>query len=174
LTPGEPGSWDDLRIESCDILEDLGTYYLYYHGVGSSKSGYQLGVASSAHPLGPFVKPGRQPIVPQGPPGSWEDGNTFWSVVVKVTSVDPNTKSKYYMLYGGIGRAEKSDVPICNIGLATADNPLGPWVKSPKNPILKDFGYCGGLIEHEGKWYLYSAWPISSTGGRDYSPMALA
>jgi hypothetical protein len=78
------------------------------------------------------------------------------------------------MLYGGTSLAKKSDVPNCDIGLATADSPLGPWVKSPNNPIIKDFGYNGGLVERNGKWYLFNAWPISSTGGRDYSPMALA
>ncbi len=174
LTAGAPGSWDDKIIEAADILEDLGQYYLYYHGVGSAEDGYQLGVASSSHPLGPFVKHGDAPIVPKGTPGSWDDANTFCAVVVKVTQVEKDTKAKFYMLYGGTSRAGKADVPICDIGLATADNPLGPWEKSPKNPILKDFGYNGGLVERDGKWYLFNAWPISSAGGRDYSPMAVA
>jgi hypothetical protein len=175
LTTGDPGSWDDWLVEAADIFEDLGTYYLYYHGSKDDQSWYELGVATSAHPLGPFVRHGKAPIIPRGPAGSWDDAGTFCALVVKTTVFDITTKSKYYMLYGatGVGRSE-GQVNICDIGLATADSPLGPWEKFSGNPVIKDFGYNGGLVERNGKWYLYNAWPISSGGGRDYSPMALA
>ena len=56
LSAGQPGAWDDAFIEAADCVEDLGKYYLYYHGHSRNKEGYQLGVASASHPLGPFVK----------------------------------------------------------------------------------------------------------------------
>jgi hypothetical protein len=176
LTPGKPDSWDDWLVETADIFEDLGTYYLYYHGSKDDQSWYELGVASASHPLGPFIRHGSEPIVPRGAPGSWDDAGTFCAQIVKVTEFDNVTKSKYYMLYGATsaGRSQGGNVPICDIGLATADNPLGPWEKFSGNPVIKDFGYNGGLVERSGKWYLYNAWPISSGGGRDYSSMALA
>src|SRR5262249_13783004 len=136
VTAGRPGSWDDSVIEAADILEDMGAYYLYYHGQGQGAAGYQLGVARSSNPLGPFVKYSNNPIIPVGPKGSWDDANTFCSTVVRVTHFQsPDTKVIYYMLYGGTNHSQNSEVPVCNIGLATADNPLGPWKKSPSNPI---------------------------------------
>ncbi len=62
---------------------------------------------------------------------------------------------------------------VFGIGLATASNPLGPWKKYEGNPILEDFGYVGGAVKANGKYYLYTAYPIGSTGV-DYSPMSLA
>ncbi len=60
-----------------------------------------------------------------------------------------------------------------SIGLATAESPLGPWKKHPKNPVIERFGYVGGVVKAKGKYHLYAAHPIDSTGP-DYSPMALA
>ncbi|MDC0936391.1 hypothetical protein OAS39_08895 [Pirellulales bacterium] len=60
-----------------------------------------------------------------------------------------------------------------HIGLATANNPLGPWKKHPGNPVIKDFGYNSAVVKVNGKYYMYSAWPIDSYAP-DYSPMALA
>ena len=78
---------------------------------------------------------------------------------------------KYTMWYSGLGESEEHR-GWC-IGLATAETPLGPWKKHPKNPVLDEFGYVGGVVKSKGKYYLYTAYPIGSTGP-DYSPMALA
>jgi len=78
---------------------------------------------------------------------------------------------KYTMWYSGLGRSEEHR-GWC-IGLATAESPLGPWRKHPENPILDNFGYVGGVVKSKGKYHLYTAHPIGSTGP-DYSPMALA
>lgn len=57
--------------------------------------------------------------------------------------------------------------------MATASDPLGPWTKFEGNPLLVDFGYVGGVVQTQGKYRLYTAHPIGSTGP-DYSPMSLA
>jgi len=51
---------------------------------------------------------------------------------------------KYWMWYSGIGKSEEHSK--WSIGLATASHPLGPWQKHENNPILKDFGYVGGVF----------------------------
>lgn len=163
LTPGPEGSWDGRIIEAADAFKDFGTYYLYYHGSGGP--GYQVGVATATHPLGPFKKYGDKPILERGPEGGWEDRHVACAMVLKEGT------DRYIMWYSGMGHSEEHRK--WSIGLATADNALGPWEKYEGNPILEDFGYVGGVVKVKGKYYLYTAHPIGSTGP-DYSPMSLA
>ncbi|NQU23365.1 MAG: hypothetical protein HQ567_18955 [Candidatus Nealsonbacteria bacterium] len=164
LVPGKEGAWDDGVIEAADALEDRGSYYLFYHGTGSGK-GYQLGVATAAHPLGPFRKHGNKPVLEIGPKGSWDDRHVACAMILK-EGVD-----QYTMWYSGHGSSKEH--PGWSVGLATASHPLGPWKKHAANPILKRFGYVGGVVEAAGQYWLYTAHPIGSTGA-DYSPMSLA
>jgi len=164
LTPGPPGSWDNRVIEASDALKDFGTYYLYYHATGGG-SAYQLGVATSQHPLGPFRKVGAKPILPAGPPGSWDDRHAACAMVLKEGT------DRYLMWYSGHGKTEPHRQ--WGIGLATASSPLGPWKKDARNPLIKRFGYVGGVAKVCGKYYLFTAHPIGSTGP-DYSPISLA
>ena len=164
LVPGTAGAWDDGVIEAADAFEDLGVYYLYYHGSGQGK-GYRLGVATAPHPLGPFRKHGQRPVLDLGPKGAWDDRGVACAMVLK------EGQEKYWMWYSGCGEAEGQRK--WSIGLATASAPVGPWKKHPGNPILRDFGYVGGVVKGEGTYYLYTAHPIGSTGP-DYSRFCLA
>lgn len=164
LVTGEEGAWDDGVIEAADALKDRGTYYFYYHGTGGGK-GYRLGVATASHPLGPFRKHGDKPVLELGPKGSWDDRHVACAMVLK------EGVGRYLMWYSGHGAPPK--YRGWGIGLATARSPVGPWKKHQDNPIIKDFGYVGGVVKVKGKYYLYTAYPIGSTGS-DYSPMALA
>ncbi len=183
LKPGPEGTWDDLVVEAADAFEDLGTYYFYYHATNRRTGAYQLGVASATSPLGPFKKYGDKPILPVGPEGSWDDKHTACAFVMKLLGEgeDPE-EGKYYMWYTGC-----SDKWMWSIGLATASNPLGPWKKHKDNPVVKDFGYLGGVVKTDGKFRMYSAFPImtpwagweegkkrSLTYHSDYSPLAMA
>jgi predicted GH43/DUF377 family glycosyl hydrolase len=156
------GAWDENVIEACDAFEDFGTYYLYYHGVGKDKTrwpgGYRIGLATASHPLGPWKKHVDQPMLDLGPPGSWEDEHVACAMVLKV-GLD-----KYYMWYSGMGRSDRYRNAGWSIGLATSSDPLGPWKKHQGNPILEDFGYVGGVVFSNGKYYLYTEHPIGSTG----------
>lgn len=166
ITPGPEGTWDDGVTEAADAFKDVDTYYFYYHATGAGK-GYRLGVASSTHPLGPFKKHGDKPVLDLGPAGSWDDRYVACAMVLK------DSREKYYMWYSGHGSQRQHRK--WSIGLATAAHPLGPWKKYEGNPILEDFGYVGGVLKVKGKYHLYSAYPISSTGYKgDYSPLALA
>jgi len=166
ITPGPDGAWDDGVTEAADAFKDVDTYYFYYHATGAGK-GYRLGVATSTHPLGPFKKHGDKPVLDLGPAGSWDDKYVACAMVLK------DGREKYYMWYSGHGSQRQHRK--WSIGLATAAHPLGPWKKYEGNPILEDFGYVGGVLKVKGKYHLYSAYPISSTGYKgDYSPLALA
>ena len=169
LMPGEKGNWDDDITETSDAFKDFGTYYLYYHGSGN-KIGYQIGVATSKHPLGPFKKYEDNPILERGSAGSWDCVHVACALIMK-QGVD-----KYYMWYSGRSNnpehtAHKTGV--FSIGLATASSPIGPWKKYEGNPIIEDFGYVGGVVFVKGKYNLYTTWPINATG-LDYGPISLA
>jgi hypothetical protein len=163
LTPGASGDWDDGVIESCDVIKDHDTYYLYYHGT-STKTGYQVGVATAPHPLGSWTKHGSGPVLPVGPPGSWDARHAACACIVK------EGVSSFSMVYSGHPDREGG---TWDIGLATADSPLGPWRKHEGNPVLPDFGYAGGVVRMPDHWRLYAEHAIGSTG-EDYGPLSLA
>ena len=164
LTPAASG-WDKMYNEAADIFKDDDTYYLYYHAMGDS--GYQVGVATADHPLGPWKKYEKNPILKIGAKDSWEPLHVACAFVLK------KGPDKYYMWYSGMKKGGENGEGIWGIGLATASSPLGPWKKYENNPIMEHFGYVGGVVNHKDKYYLYTAHPIGSTGV-DYSPMSLA
>ena len=75
----------------------------------------------------------------------------------------------YYLWYSG-GDYVK---PGFSIGLATGNSPVGPWTKHEKNPIVEDFGYLGGVVKVEGKYYMYVEHPVSENSP-DQGPFCLA
>jgi hypothetical protein len=168
LTIGKPGSWDDIKIEACDALKDFGTYYVYYHGYHDlpEREGFQIGVATSANPLGPFKRHGDQPILRHGTKGSWDENNVACVMVMK------ERPESYLMWYSGLGYPPKHNASW-DIGLATAPSPVGPWKKHSQDPVLEDFGYLGGVVKAQGKYYLFAAHPVGSVAP-DYSPMSVA
>lgn len=166
LVCGGAGEWDEACIESCDVFKDFDTYYLYYHGTPKDTdkhpAGYQVGVATASHPLGPWGKHEGNPVLRVGPEGSWDSQHVACASVMK-QGVD-----RYLMWYSG-----KSAENKWSIGLATAQSPLGPWTKYEGNPILDDFGYVGGVVLKDGCYLLYTEHPIGATGP-DYGPLSLA
>ena len=168
LMIGEEGSWDDIKIEGSDALRDHDTYYLYYHGYHSlpEREGFQIGLATSKSPLGPFKRYGDKPVLTHGPKGSWDENNAACAMVFK------DDDNKYYMFYSGIGYPPKHN-GVWDIGFAVADNLLGPWKKYDKNPVMKDFGYLNSVVKVNGKYYLYTAHPVGSIA-YDYSPFSVA
>ena len=157
------GAWDEHNLESCNVFKDGETYYLYYHAQPRDSSrwphlGYRLGVASAPHPLGPWTKYEKNPIIDSGPEGSWDNRSVACAAVLKEEA------DKYYMWYYSSGG---------NIGLAYASSPLGPWEKYEGNPVLLDFGYVGGVVKVNGKYHMYNEYPISDSSP-DQGPFALA
>ena len=181
LITGQKGSWEDDCIETADAIKDFGTYYLYYHAT-SKETGFRLGVATSKHPLGPFKKYEGNPILELGQKGTWDDQYVACAMVMKIPE-NPELKpgeggwdgweyDKYYMWYSAVGSSPEHKP--WGVGLATASSPLGPWKRYEGNPVVEgDFGFVGGVVQVDGKFYLYSASPLHSIG-QDYSPMSMA
>ena len=167
ITSGGPGDWDEQVIEACNVFKDGHTYYLYYHGIpvdhdrwGPGR--YRLGVATAHHPLGPWTKYGEAPVLDVGSEDSWESRYVACAAVLKERA------DTYYMWYTGMVEGGPRD-----IGLATASSPVGPWTKCDDNPIIKDFGYVGGVVRVGGKYHMYNEHPISENSP-DQGPFCLA
>lgn len=164
LRAGDEGSWDDRIVEASNVIKDGDTYYLYYHGAGQRRDqrGYKIGVATATRPIGPFKRYGNKPILDIGPEGGWDSKAVACAAVLKEKG------GIYYMWYiaGGASRG-------LNVGLAYASSPLGPWEKYEHNPVLRDFGYVGGVVKVNGKYHMYNTYPLNSTSP-DQGPICLA
>ena len=145
---GEKGAYDDRSVFTTEILQHDGKYYLTYQTV---KSPYvvrvknQIGLAWADSPHGPWTK-SEEPILSPADNGVWkgEEDNRF--MVEKKGDFDSHKvhdpcllfyNDKFYLYYKGEQMGEEITFGGRQIrhGVAIADHPLGPYVKSPYNPI---------------------------------------
>lgn len=117
-------------VSTPDILVWKGKYYLYYQayvqmpGLRGDDCAVSAAVADS--PDGPW-RPTERIIVPNGAPGEWDQYSIH----------DPYPlvyQGKIYLYYKASFN-DKNPRVIAQ-GLAIADDPLGPFIKHPLNPVL--------------------------------------
>jgi len=145
---GPQGSYDDRSVFTTEIMVHEGLYYLCYQTV---KSPYtvrvknQVGLAWADSPHGPWTK-SEEPILSPSDNGIWEGEEQNRFRVVKKGDFDSHKvhdpciipyQGKYYLYYKGEQMGEEITFGGRQIrhGVAISDNPLGPYVKSPYNPI---------------------------------------
>jgi len=137
---GPKGRFDARSVFTPNVLVAGGRYYLFYQAAGSLSQGRGLGdfagnviaMAWADSPDGPWTK-APEPILRTGPEGAFDDRNVHDpSLIVR--------EGKYWLYYKGhpTGRDARWGVPIA-WGVAIADRPEGPYVKSEFNPVI-----CGG------------------------------
>lgn len=161
---GKKGEYDDRSVFTVEIMENDGVYYLCYQTV---KDPYnvrvknQVGLAWSNSPNGPWTK-SKEPILSPADNGIWkgEEQNRF--KVEKKGDFDSHKvhdpciipfNGKFYLYYKGEQMGEQVTFGGRQIrhGVAIADNPKGPYVKSPYNPISNSgheicvWPYNGGI-----------------------------
>jgi predicted GH43/DUF377 family glycosyl hydrolase len=127
-----------------------GLYYWYYH---AWKGHYHIEVSSSTSPTGPWTQYPTPILEP--------DSETFDSQSVACPTV-VQEEGTFYMLYSGEGDAGWS------IGLAVADDPLGPWRKVSE--LIPNFGYVTSVSHHDGRYFMYA----ESAQQNDYGPTVVA
>ncbi len=134
-------------IDANLFRDDDGQYYLYYVQLDDFKIHVQ-------RMKNPVEKADEPPVLLFQPSEPWEKAKghvTEGPWVIK-------RKDTYYMLYSGSG----ADSPFYSVGYATAQNPMGPFVKHPDNPIVKwgdgIFGPghgCTALDRKGNLWHVY-------------------
>lgn len=116
-------------VSTTDILEWEGKYYLYYQGFleASGKRGDYCPVAASYadSPDGPWTA-ANQIIIENGAAGEWDQ----YAIHDPCPFVH---KGKIYLYFKSAFNRPQLWVAG---GLAIADDPLGPFVKHPLNPVL--------------------------------------
>jgi hypothetical protein len=145
---GKKGDYDDRSVFTVEIMQWEGKYYLCYQTV---KSPYnvrvknQVGLAWADSPRGPWTK-SAEPILSPADNGIWEGEEQNRFKVKKKGDFDSHKvhdpcilpyKGKFYLYYKGEQMGEEITWGGRQIrqGVAIAGNPLGPYVKSPYNPI---------------------------------------
>ncbi len=117
-------------VTTADILEWKGKFYLYYQGFmeASGKRGDDCPVAVSwaDSPDGPWT-PYNKVVIANGAKGEWDQ----YSIHDPYPLVHDR---KIYIYY----KSDFGEAPdkVRMAGLATADNPLGPFTKCPLNPVI--------------------------------------
>ncbi len=161
---GPQGAYDDRSVFTTEILAHDGKYYLTYQTV---KSPYvvrvknQIGLAWADSPHGPWTK-SKEPILSPADNGIWKGTEDNRFEVIKKGDFDSHKvhdpclvffRNKFYLYYKGEQMGEEITFGGRQIrhGVAIADNPLGPYVKSPYNPISNSgheicvWHYQGGI-----------------------------
>lgn len=145
---GKKGAFDDRSVFTTEIMTHGGKYYLCYQTV---KSPYtvrvkeEVAIAWADSPHGPWKK-SDDPILSPADNGVWKGDEDNRFAVVKKGDFDSHKthdpciipyKGKFYLYYKGEQMGEEITFGGRQIrhGVAIADNPLGPYVKSPYNPI---------------------------------------
>lgn len=162
ISRGEKGRHDHRSVFNPEILVANGKYYLCYQAAASLKDARWaksfptagdftpnvIGMSVADSPNGPW-KALDKPILEPGGEEDW-DGEVLHEPTFFVKG------GQYYLYYKSHGRLpwtpnisegkfnkEHADMPLAT-GVAIADNPEGPYVKSKYNPVL--MGGHGGMV----------------------------
>jgi alpha-L-fucosidase len=127
------GEYGWRSVSTPDVLVWGGKYYLYYQGFneipGLQGDRAAATVAEADSPDGPWRSLGKV-VVDFGKPGEW-DSNAIHDPYPLVY------KGKIYLYYkGSPGKGGREGTIVRAQGVAIADHPLGPFKKSPLNPVL--------------------------------------
>jgi predicted GH43/DUF377 family glycosyl hydrolase len=131
---GDSGSFDECGVFTPTILATGGKYYLYYTAMPIEWKRYRqttkgaVGVAVADSPYGPWTKQPESPVLRCS-----DDPDAFDSLRVDDTCIVPRN-GRYWMYYKG--RQWDTSPQLTKMGLARADDPLGPWTKYDGNPVL--------------------------------------
>ena len=154
---GPKGAWDSFGVITPYTAVAGGKYYLFYTGTSSVRpfrsrdpggTLRHIGIAVADSPDGPWVKYEKNPVL-SPTKGAWD------SLIVDDAHVLVRG-GKYWMYFkGGHGTIKPSDTQW---GLAVADAITGPYVKSPRNPLIGGHTVCiwphraglGALIDSAG------------------------
>lgn len=140
------GYWDATTCHNPAIHYIDNQYCLFYMGNNNGKTNTKrIGLAVSDSLYGPWTRPDKPLLLP-GKEGEWDDHCTTNPAFVKY-------HDKYYLFYKSWNNQEYENQTGAiranrKYGLATADNLLGPYIKTQHNPVI-DFSKYGNNAQME-------------------------
>ena len=144
-------------IDAHMFRDDDGRYYLYYESLH-----FWSDIRRLRFPTGRiFAQPMRGPLTKEGDPVRVLEPDQRWERRWLNITEGPwmlKREGVYYLMYSG----SAAFTAHYGIGYATATSPLGPFEKSPDNPIVKTGGGMFGPGHHSvvagpdaGLWLVY-------------------
>ena len=128
-------------VTTCEVLEWEGKFYLYHQAFnvasGTRGDDCPVSVAVADSPDGPWKHSGKV-IIPNGGEGEWDQ--------YSIHDPHPLVRDGKIYLYYKSDFGQKPDL-VRMQGLAISDNPMGPFVKHPKNPVINS-GHETGIIPY--------------------------
>ncbi len=126
-------------VSTTEILEWKGKFYLYFQAFnvpsGTRGDDCPVSVAVANSPDGPWKHSGKI-VIPNGAAGEWDQ--------YSIHDPHPLVKDgKIYLYYKSDFGADGNKIRMQ--GLAIGDNPLGPFTKHPKNPVINS-GHETGIF----------------------------
>jgi hypothetical protein len=148
---GPAGEFDERSVFTPGILVWEGRYYLYYQAVANPfnrRTRNVIGMSWADSPDGPWHRH-PEPVLEPGVPGVWKGDRDDRSSIEKEGAFDSLKvhdpfllvrENKIWLYYKahpmGLGGDTPLSYPDFSGGLAIADQPEGPFVKSKLNPVL--------------------------------------
>lgn len=145
---GEAGSYDDRSVFTPEVMAHDGKFYLVYQCVAhpyERRTFNTVGMAVADSPRGPFKKL-EAPILEASKDGEWAGDTDNNLLISKRGSFDSHKvhdpvlfffKNKFYLYYKGepMGEQMFKGGRETKWGVAIADKPEGPYIKSEFNPV---------------------------------------
>lgn len=135
IEKGGEGDWDEQSAFTPNILVWKGKYYLYYTGVpkpftndGDQVTKSAIGLAVADSPDGPWKKLSAPILMCSNNPNDFDSMRIDDACLIV-------RKGKIYLYYKG--RQWNNTPANTKLGLATADDPEGSYIKHSLNPIIK-------------------------------------
>ncbi|MBX2817573.1 MAG: glycosyl hydrolase [Saprospiraceae bacterium] len=145
---GEPGRYDDRSVFTVEVMQHEDRFYLVYQTVRSPytiRVKNEIGIAHAASPYGPWHK-STEPILKPADNGIWRGDEDNRFQVERKGDFDSHKvhdpcilpyRGQFFLYYKGEQMGEEITFGGRQIrhGVAIADHPLGPYEKSPYNPV---------------------------------------
>lgn len=147
LRPEDGTAWEDGGLYKPCLVHHQDTYYLFYNAKTKPPSREQTGVATSED-LKTWTRHAANPIIPNGPPGSWDDRFASDPCVLL------DGKRWVFFYYSLDAKGKARDL------LATGDGPFHP-VKSteilidvgPPGSVDSTYAHKPSVVSHQGDLY---------------------
>jgi hypothetical protein len=126
-----PGTaaWEQGGPNACSVMPVQGGYEIWYDAYDSSWLQGRIGYATSVDGIVWVRDTVRNPILPLGSTGSWDDNVAQFPRVLKIPIV--NSSDMYFMWFAGTRSDGRS-----KSGIAMSPDGITNWTKSPRNPVL--------------------------------------